>query len=60
MVLIWIGIGIGVLITTILIIKAIKTSSQEVLEIEAHCRKCGLKINGQKCPRCEKGPQFGV
>ena len=54
MVLVWIGIGIGILIAIILIVKAIKTSSQDVLMIDTYCRKCGLKISGLKCPRCEK------
>jgi predicted Zn-ribbon and HTH transcriptional regulator len=61
MVLVWIGIGIGILIAIILIVKAIKTSSQDVLRMDAYCRKCGLKTNGLKCPRCEKRNQsFGV
>ena len=54
MVLLWIGIGIGVLIAIILIVKTIKTPSQDVLRIDTYCKKCGLKTNGLKCPRCEK------
>ena len=61
MVLVWIGIGIGILIAIILIVKAIKTSSQDVLRMDTYCRKCGLKTNGLKCLRCEKGTKsFGV
>ena len=61
MVLVWIGIGIGILITIFLISKVIKTSSQEVLRIDTYCRKCGFKTNGLKCPKCEKRTQpFGV
>ena len=61
MVLVWIGIGIGIIITIILIAKAFKTSSQDVLRMDVYCRKCGLKTNGLKCPKCEKKTQsFGV
>ena len=61
MVFVWIGIGVGILIAIILIVKAVKTSSQEVLRMDAYCRNCGLKTNGLKCLRCEKGTQsFGV
>jgi len=61
MVLVWIGIAVGVLIIIILIIKAVKTSSREVVGIDMFCRKCGIKTNGLKCPRCEKRTQsFGV
>ena len=60
MVLLWIGIAIGVLILIILIVKAVKTPSQEVLRSNVYCRKCGLRINGLKCPRCEKRTKFGV
>jgi hypothetical protein len=61
MVLTLIGIALGVLIAIILIIKAIKTPSRDVVGIDIHCRKCGIKINGLKCPKCEKNTQsFGV
>jgi len=61
MVLVLIGVAIGVLIVLILIVKAVKTSSQEVIGVDMHCRKCGIKTNGLKCPRCEKRTQsFGV
>ena len=61
MVLVWIGIAIGVLLVIILIVKASKTSSRDVVGVDIHCRKCGTKINGLKCPRCEKRTQsFGV
>ena len=61
MVLIWIGIAVGVLLIIILIVKAIKTPSRDVVGIDIHCRKCGIKTNGLKCPRCEKRTQsFGV
>ncbi len=61
MVLIWIGIAVGVLLVIILIVKAVKTSSRDVVGLDIHCRKCGIKTNGLKCPRCEKRTQsFGV
>ena len=62
MVLLWIGIAIGVLIAIILIVKAIKTPSMDVVKMDMHCKKCGLKINGLKCPRCENknSSSFGV
>ena len=61
MVLVWIGIAVGILIVAILIIKASKTSSRDVVGMDLHCRKCGIKTNGLKCPKCEKTSQsFGV
>ena len=61
MVLVWIGIAVGVLLIIILIVKAVKTPSRDVVGIDIHCRKCGIKTNGLKCPRCEKRTQsFGV
>jgi len=61
MVLVWIGIAVGILIVVILIIKASKTPSRDVIGMDLHCRKCGIKTNGLKCPKCEKTSQsFGV
>ena len=61
MVLVLIGIAIGILLVTVLIIKAFKTPSREVLGTDIHCRKCGIKTNGLACPKCEKKSQsFGV
>ena len=61
MVLVLIGIAIGIIFVVILIIKAAKTPSQDVVGVDMHCRKCGIKINGLTCPKCEKRPQsFGV
>jgi len=61
MVLVWIGIAIGILLVIILIFKISKTSSREVVGIDMFCKKCGIKTNGLKCPRCEKSTQsFGV
>jgi len=45
----------------ILIIKATKTSSRDVMGINVHCRKCGTKTHGLPCPKCEKQTKsFGV
>ena len=61
MVLALIGIAVGILIVIILIVKASKTPSQDVVGVDMHCRKCGIKINGLTCSKCEKRPQsFGV
>ncbi len=61
MVLVLIGIIVGIIIVTILIVKAVKTHSKEVVGMDIFCRKCGVKTNGLKCPRCEKTSQsFGV
>jgi len=61
MVLALIGIALGVLIVIILIIKAIKTPSRDVVRVDMHCRKCGSKINGLTCPKCKKtAKSFGV
>ena len=61
MVLLWIGIVVGVIITTILIVKAVKTPSRDVMGVELQCKKCGSKTNGLKCPKCEdKSQTFGV
>jgi len=51
MVMVWIGIGIGVLIAAALIYKIIKSSKNEYISLR--CNKCGLKTNGLKCPICE-------
>ncbi|KER05806.1 hypothetical protein AAA799E16_01542 [Marine Group I thaumarchaeote SCGC AAA799-E16] len=61
MVLLWIGVAVGILIATILIIKAVKTNSREILGIENFCKKCGTQTNGLDCPKCErKSKSFGV
>ncbi len=61
MVLALIGIALGVLIVIILIIKAIKTPSRDVVRADMHFRKCGSKINGLTCPKFKKtAKSFGV
>jgi len=60
MVLVWIGVAAGALIALLLIIKLIKTSPLDAVSLKQRCKKCGLKTNGLKCPRCDKKPSFGV
>ena len=61
MVLLWIGIAVGVLIAVVLIVKAVKTPSRDVIGVQLLCNKCGSKTNGMKCPKCGDKPQtFGV
>jgi len=61
MVLVLIGIAIGILLVVILIIKATRTSSRDVVGIDMHCRKCGIITHGLACPKCEKKTKsFGV
>jgi len=59
MVLIWIGLAIGVLLAIVLIVKVSKTNPHDIVGIEMHCAKCGIKIDGSKCPKC-KSNSFGV
>jgi predicted Zn-ribbon and HTH transcriptional regulator len=58
LVLVWIGIAVGILIAIVLLVKVVKTPSHEAITMNAYCKKCGYKINGLKCPRCEKNPSF--
>jgi ribosomal protein S27E len=51
MVFVWIGIGIGILLVTVLISKIIKLPRNSFITIR--CKKCGLKTSGLKCPLCE-------
>ena len=51
MVLIWIGIGLGIIIAAVLIYKIRKSVKGDFVSIR--CKKCGLKTNGLKCPICE-------
>jgi rubrerythrin len=51
MVIVWIGLGIGILIAAILILKIMKSPKNSFIIIR--CKKCGLKTSGLKCPLCE-------
>ena len=59
MVVAWIGIGLGVLIIAIIIVKLLRTPSHEAVSVETRCRICGEKTNGLKCPKCSKSGLFG-
>lgn len=58
MVLIWIGLAVGIIISIILITKIVKTPSYEAMTLNPQCKKCGYKTNGLKCPRCDKNSFF--
>ena len=61
MVLLLVGIVVGIIIAVILITKYFKTNPRDILGFESKCQKCGLELDGIKCPRCEKDNQyFGV
>jgi hypothetical protein len=53
MVIVWIGLGIGVILAIILIKKITKTSPMASFRLGVYCKKCGYKTNGLKCPKCE-------
>lgn len=55
MVLIWIGIAVGTVITATLIYKILKSSKNSFISLK--CNKCGFKTNGLKCPICESEKQ---
>ncbi len=59
MVLAWIGIVLGVLIIIVLIWKLSKTPPHKALTVEYHCKICGERTNGLKCPRCAKNNHYG-
>jgi hypothetical protein len=45
----------------ILIIKATKTPARQIVGINIHCKKCGIRTNGLACPKCnDKFQSFGV
>jgi rubrerythrin len=56
MVLIWIGIAVGIILTAALIYKTIKSSKNSFVSLK--CKKCGFKTNGLKCPICESEKRY--
>ncbi len=60
MVIVWIGVAAGALAALFLIIKLIKTHPHDAVSLEQRCKKCGDKIRGLKCPRCDRKPSYGV
>ncbi len=53
MVMLWIGIGLGILTITTLILKYTKTHKYDCVKIDLNCKNCGDRTNGLKCPKCE-------
>jgi hypothetical protein len=53
MVLLWFGIGIGVIIIIYLVIKYFKTPKNGYHKFKMNCVCCGDKTNRIKCIRCE-------
>ena len=54
MVLLWIGIGIGLVLIGVMIQKYLKTPKYDYVKVDLHCIKCGDRTNGFKCPQCEQ------
>ena len=53
--MLWIAAAaIGILVVIVLIYKYSKTSKYDVMGFSTHCKICGDKINGLKCPKCEQ------
>ncbi|MGQ0605511.1 MAG: hypothetical protein ACT4OD_00955 [Candidatus Nitrosotenuis sp.] len=53
MVLVYIGIGVGILIGIILLKKIFSSSPANAFKFEIYCKKCGARTGGLKCPKCE-------
>jgi len=53
MVMLWIGIGLGVILIAALIFKYTTTHKFDYVKIDIDCRNCGDRTNGLKCPKCE-------
>ena len=53
MVMLWIGIGLGIVLISVLIVQYIKTHKYDYVKIDIHCKNCGDRTNGLKCPKCE-------
>jgi len=61
MVVLLIAIVLGILVVSILIIKATKTSPRDIVGMNIICKKCGTKTNGLSCPKCKnKSQSFGI
>ena len=61
MVLLFIAIIAGILLVAILIIKATKTPSRDIMGMDIICKKCGTRTNGLACPKCKnKSQSFGI
>ncbi len=53
MVMLWIGIGLGIVLISVLIVQYIKTHKYDYVKMDIHCKNCGDRTNGLKCPKCE-------
>lgn len=53
MVMLWIGIGLGIMLISAMIIKYTRTPKYDCVRIDLHCKSCGDVTNGLKCPKCE-------
>ena len=58
MVMLWIGIVLGIVMMTALILKYIKTGKYDYVKINLNCIHCGDRTNGLKCPKCEQRKVF--
>ena len=53
--LLWIIFAaVGILAAIILVYKYSKTSRYDTLGFSVHCKTCGKKTNGLKCPYCKE------
>ena len=52
MVFIEILIGVGIILTLLIMFKAIKSSINYPIPIRYSCTNCGNKVNQLKCPNC--------
>ena len=57
MVLVLIGIAVGVILAAILIMKIYKTNSRDVMGMDLHCIKCGVKTGAVQSVTIVKGIQ---
>lgn len=52
MVFVEMGIGVGIILTMLIVYKAIKSSVNNPIPIRYSCVGCGHKVNQLKCPNC--------
>lgn len=53
MVVLWLGIGVGIILVIYLLIKYSKTHKNEYVKFHITCVNCGSITNGLKCIKCE-------
>ena len=54
MVYVEMGMGIGILVTLLIVYKAIKSNVNYLIPISYSCTGCGEKMNKLKCSNCYK------